>query len=54
MAVPPDLSRCAGCGRPVPASNHPDFANWTIAKDDAKKVSGMRCPSCQAAQGAED
>lgn len=48
MAAPADLSRCDSCGRPVPPSNRPEFAAWTVVKDDGR-VSGMRCPSCAAA-----
>ena len=48
MAAPADLSRCDTCGRPVPPSNRPEFAEWTVVKADGR-VSGMRCPSCQAA-----
>lgn len=50
MAAPPaDLSRCATCGRPVPPSNRPEFADWIVVKDEDNRVSGMRCPACQAA-----
>lgn len=54
MPAPPDLSRCERCGRPLPPATHPDFGRWTTAKDDAGKVSGMRCPSCQAELEADD
>lgn len=49
MAAPADLSRCDSCGRPVPPSNRPEFAAWTVVKDDDGRASGMRCPSCAAA-----
>jgi|GEM_PF-4556667 len=52
MAALADLSRCERCGRPLPPSTDPDFSQWTIAKDDAGKVCGMRCPSCQAEREA--
>ena len=54
MAAPPDLSRCERCGRSLPPATHPSFSQWTTAKDDAGKVSGMRCPSCQAGHEADD
>ncbi len=44
-----DLSTCDRCGRPVPPSNRPEFADWQVVKSDAGKVAGMRCPDCQAA-----
>lgn len=47
MPAPPDLSRCERCGRPLPPSTHPEFSQWAIAKDDAGRVTGMRCPRCQ-------
>lgn len=47
--MPADLSTCDRCGRPVPPSNRAEFAEWQVVKDDAGKVSGMRCPACQAA-----
>jgi hypothetical protein len=50
---PADLSRCDRCGRPVPPSNKPEFAEWQVVKDDAGHVSGMRCPACQAAAGSQ-
>ena len=46
---PADLSTCDRCGRPVPPSNRPEFADWEVVKDDTRRVSGMRCPQCQAA-----
>ena len=49
---PPDLSTCDTCRRPVPPTTNPDFANWTVAKNDSGRVSGMRCPQCQARVGA--
>ena len=52
MAVPPDLSRCANCGRPVPPSTRPQFADWEVVKDENGRVSGMLCPECQAAEAA--
>lgn len=52
MAVPADLSRCDRCARQVPPSNRPEFAEWEVVKDDNGRVSGMRCPSCQAAAAA--
>lgn len=48
MGVAADLSRCDTCGRPVPPSNRPEFASWTVVKDDGR-VTGMRCPACVAA-----
>ncbi len=53
MAAPADLSTCDRCRRPVPPSNHADFPNWTVVKDDGK-VAGMRCPTCQAADDGGD
>ena len=50
MSVPPDLSRCSNCGRPVPPSNRPQFATWTVVKDENGRVAGMRCPECQGAE----
>ncbi len=50
MSVPPDLSRCSRCGRPVPPSNRPQFADWKVVKDDGGRVSGMLCPECQSAE----
>lgn len=48
---PADLSTCDRCGRPVPPSNHPEFASWQVVKDEeTRRVSGMRCPACQAAE----
>jgi hypothetical protein len=44
-----DLSSCDRCGRPVPPSNRPEFAEWQVVKNDAGRVAGMRCPQCQAA-----
>lgn len=49
--VPPDLSTCDVCGRPVPPANHPEFANWTVTKTDSGRVGGMRCPQCQERVG---
>ena len=50
MAVPADLSRCDTCGRPVPPSNRPEFAEWMVVKQEGGRgVTGMRCPACQAA-----
>lgn len=49
-----DLSRCDRCGRPMPPSNRPEFAEWEVVKDDAGKVLGMRCPRCQAAAAEPD
>lgn len=48
MPAPADLSRCDRCGRPVPPSNRPEFARWTVVKDAGGGVRGMRCPRCQA------
>lgn len=48
-----DLSTCDRCGRPVPASNNPEFAKWVVTKNDAGRVAGMRCPQCQAAEPGE-
>lgn len=49
MAAPPaDLSICDQCKRPVPPSNHPQFARWKVVKNDAGRVAGMRCPDCMA------
>ena len=45
-----DLSTCVRCRAPLPPSNHPQFAEWQVVKDDAGKVVGMRCPRCQAAE----
>lgn len=42
-----DLSTCDSCRRPTPPSNNAEFASWTVVKDEAGKVTGMRCPSCQ-------
>jgi DNA-directed RNA polymerase subunit RPC12/RpoP len=53
MAAPADLSTCDRCGRPVPPSNRPQFADWQIVKEDGR-VKGMRCPSCQAQSAAEE
>ncbi len=53
MAAPPDLSTCDQCRRPTPPSTNPDFANWEVVRNDAGKVSGMRCPTCQAARAGE-
>lgn len=53
MAAPADLSRCDTCARPVPPSNRPEFAEWTVVKED-RRVTGMRCPGCQQAAGDED
>ena len=50
--APPDLSACETCRRAVPPATHPDFANWTVVKNDTGRVSGMRCPQCQARLGA--
>ncbi len=47
MAV--DLSTCHRCGRPVPPSNRPEFADWKATESDAGTISGMCCPRCQAA-----
>lgn len=33
----------------MPPSNRPEFADWTVVKDEDNRVSGMRCPACQAA-----
>lgn len=38
----------------MPPSNHPEFAEWLVVKDDSGKVSGMRCPRCQAAEAGEE
>ena len=46
-----DLSTCDTCGRPLPPSNNPVFAEWQTVKNDAGSVTGMRCPSCQAKVG---
>jgi DNA-directed RNA polymerase subunit RPC12/RpoP len=49
-----DLSSCDRCGRAVPPSNNPEFASWTVVKDEeTKRVAGMRCPACQAAEPGE-
>ena len=54
MAVPPaDLSVCDTCKRPVPPSNHPQFAKWRTVKGETGRVSGMRCPECLVAKPAE-
>ena len=46
---PPDLSTCDTCRRPVPPTTHPEFAKWSVAKDEETgRVTGMRCPQCQA------
>ena len=45
--VPPDLSTCDTCRRPVPPTTNPDFANWTVVKNDQGRVSGMGCPQCR-------
>lgn len=47
-APPADLSQCDTCKRPVPPSNHPQFAKWRTVKGETGRVSGMRCPDCQA------
>ena len=47
-----DLSTCDRCGRPLPASNRPEFAEWRVIKGDDGTVVGMRCPRCQAAEDA--
>ena len=52
MAAPADLSRCARCGRPVPPSNHPQFAEWEVVKEDGR-VTGMHCPACQSTDAGE-
>lgn len=53
--APPDLSACQDCGRAVPPSNHPDFANWLVTKDERGRVKGMLCPTCQAKEaGGEE
>lgn len=44
-----DLSTCDRCGRPMPASNNPEFPEWQVVKNDAGAVCGMRCPRCKAA-----
>jgi DNA-directed RNA polymerase subunit RPC12/RpoP len=44
-----DLSVCDRCGRPMPPSNKPEFAEWQVVKDETGAVSGMRCPRCKAA-----
>jgi hypothetical protein len=54
VAAPPDLSACDRCGRSTPPSTNPDFASWEVVKDDAGRVSGMRCPACQTAEDEED
>lgn len=51
--APPDLSTCDRCRRPVPPTTSPDFAGWTVVKEDTGKVTGMRCPTCQAEAGAK-
>ncbi len=39
----------------MPPSNHPDFANWLVTKNERGRVKGMLCPACQAKAGnAED
>lgn len=53
MSVP-DLSTCDRCGRPVPPSNRPEFADWTLVRDESGRPAGMRCPQCQAAEGGGD
>lgn len=47
-----DLSTCDRCGRPLPPSNRPEFADWRVIKSDDGKVVGMRCPRCQPAADA--
>lgn len=54
MPAPADLSRCDRCGRPLPPSNHTEFDAWVVIKDADGRVSGMRCPSCQAADEPQD
>jgi len=54
MAAPPDLSVCKSCGRAVPPSTDPEFAEWTVVKSDTGKVAGMLCPACQAAEREDD
>ena len=51
--APPDLSSCQSCGRPVPPSNNPDFANWIVTKDERGRARGMLCPACQEKAGEE-
>ena len=48
---PPDLSTCDRCRRPVPPTTNPEFAAWTVVKEGGR-VTGMRCPACQAADQA--
>ena len=53
--APPDLSTCDTCRRPVPPTTHPDFANWSVTKsEETGRVTGMRCPQCQAKTGVGD
>lgn len=52
-APPADLSTCDTCRRPTPPSNRPEFAEWEVIKNDEGRITGMRCPACQAAQGDE-
>ena len=52
MSVPPDLSRCARCGRPVPPSNRLEFADWIVEKNEDGRVAGMLCPACKGAPDA--
>jgi len=52
--APPDLSTCQDCGRAVPPSNHPEFAEWLVTKDERGRVKGMLCPACQEKAAAEE
>jgi len=55
QTAPPDLSTCQDCGRAVPPSNHPEFPNWLVTKDERGRVKGMLCPACQEkAAGGEE
>ena len=50
---PPDLSACQDCGRTVPPSNHPEFPEWEVTKDERGRARGMLCPACQAKAASE-
>jgi hypothetical protein len=33
----------------VPPTTHPEFAKWSVVKsEETGRVTGMRCPQCQA------
>ena len=35
----------------MPPSNHPEFPEWVVTKDERGRPRGMLCPACQEKTG---